>query len=90
MQSWHYGKGLICYWKANFFLAEILAYNKSALCRSASPAFSFVLFQTLSDLWLQHLFNLRSSKRNHSVYIYELRGQFFLVTRQPAQWWAKM
>ena len=24
-------------------LAEILAYNKSALCRSASPAFSFVL-----------------------------------------------
>ena len=28
--------------KANLS-AEILAYNKSALCRSASPAFSFVL-----------------------------------------------
>ena len=27
-------------------LAEILAYNKSALCRSASPEFSFVLFYT--------------------------------------------
>ena len=25
-------------------LAEILAYNKSALCRSASPALSFVLY----------------------------------------------
>ena len=34
--------------KANFF-PEILAYNKSALCRSASLAFSFVLFYTSSD-----------------------------------------
>ena len=30
-------------------LAEILAYNKSALCRSASPAFSFVLLYTKGD-----------------------------------------
>ena len=30
-------------------LAEILAYNKSAVCRSASPAFSFVLFKTMSN-----------------------------------------
>ena len=28
--------------KANL-LAEIMAYHKSAVCRSASPAFSFVL-----------------------------------------------
>ena len=36
MQGWHYGKGRI-------LLAEILAYNKSAFCRSSSPAFSFVV-----------------------------------------------
>ena len=28
-----------------------------SFARSASPAFSFVLFYTLSDVWLQHLFN---------------------------------
>ena len=39
-------------------LAELLAYNKSALCLSASPAFSFVSFYTLSDVWLQHLSDL--------------------------------
>ena len=43
--------------KANFVSRNILVYNKSALCRSASPAFSFVLFYTLSHVWLQHLFN---------------------------------
>ena len=58
MQGWHYDKGLI-YYRTIFrltklaflrarliLLAEILAYNKSALCRSASPEFSFVLFYT--------------------------------------------
>ena len=35
----------------------ILAYNKSAVCRRASPAFRFVLFYTLSDVWLQYLFD---------------------------------
>ena len=45
-------------WWRLILLAEVLAYNKSALWRSASPAFSFVLFYTLSDVWLrQHLFN---------------------------------
>ena len=34
MQGWHYGKG---------WFIEMLAYNKSTLCRSASTAFSFVL-----------------------------------------------
>ena len=48
-------------------LAEILPYNKSALCRRASPAFSFVLLHTLSDVWLQHLFDERSGRRNQSV-----------------------
>ena len=33
-------------------LAEILAYNKSALCRNASFAFSFVSFYTSSDVLL--------------------------------------
>ena len=38
MQGWHhaYGKGRL------ILLAEILALNKSALCRGASLAFSFV------------------------------------------------
>ena len=31
-------------WGRLILLAEILAYNKSALCRSASPAFSFDFF----------------------------------------------
>ena len=52
-QNWQYGKGLI-YYRPIFplaklaflreLLAEILAYNKSALCRSASFAFSFGSF----------------------------------------------
>ena len=33
-------------------LSEILAYNKSARCRSASPAFSFVLLYTKGDVVL--------------------------------------
>ena len=38
-------------------LAEILRCNKSALCRSASTVFSFVLFYTLTNaVWLQHVF----------------------------------
>ena len=51
MQGWHYCKG-------RFLLAKILAYNKSALCRSASPVFSFVvendllLAQLLTTAWL--------------------------------------
>ena len=48
-------------------LAEILAYNESALYRSASPVFSFVLFHILSDVWPQHLFDERSGKENQSV-----------------------
>ena len=59
--------------KAIFF-PEILAQNKSALCRFASLAFSFILFQISSDVWLQHLFNQRTGKRKQSVYIYLLRG----------------
>ena len=55
MQGLHYGKGLI-YHRPKF-----------ALCRSASPACSFVLFYSLSDVWLQHLFNQRSRKRSQSV-----------------------
>ena len=35
-----------------FIPSVILAYNKSALCCSASPEFSFVLFYILSDVWL--------------------------------------
>ena len=50
-----------------FIPSVILAYNKSALCCSASSEFSFVLFYILSDVWLQHLFNQRSGKRNQSV-----------------------
>ena len=44
MQGWHYGKGLI-YYRPIFRLtklAETLAYNKSALCRSAIR-FCFIL-----------------------------------------------
>ena len=59
MQGWQYGKGLIYYRPTirlaklaflraraipKILLAEILAYNKSALCRSASFPFSFGSF----------------------------------------------
>ena len=47
--------------------SPLASYKESALCRSASPALSFLLFYTLSDVWLQHLFNWRSGKRNQSV-----------------------
>ena len=54
IQGWHYGKWLI-YYRPIFRLTKLA--NKLSLCRSASPAFSFVIFYTLSDVWLQHLFN---------------------------------
>ena len=50
----------------------------TALCRSASLAFSFVLFYTLSDIWLEHLFNKRSGKRNQSVIFTSAFRQLFL------------
>ena len=46
MQDLNYGKRLIYY-------RPIFRLTKFALCRSASPACSFVLFYTLSDVWLQ-------------------------------------
>ena len=56
-------------------LAEILAYNKSAFCRSVSAAFSFVLFYTVSNVWLQHLFIKLEIRQEEPVsYIYALRG----------------
>ena len=45
MQGWQYGKGLIDL-RLTFSILEILASNKSALCRNASFAFSFVLIPT--------------------------------------------
>ena len=45
--------------------SPLASYKESALCRSASPALSFLLFYT--DVWLQHLFNWRSGKMNQSV-----------------------
>ena len=38
-------------WKRLILLAEILASDKSALCRMASLALSFVLIPTSSDVW---------------------------------------
>ena len=54
MQGWHYGKGLIYY---RPIINYKLYYNKSALCSIAGLALSFVLFHTLSDVWLQRLFD---------------------------------
>ena len=56
-------------------LAKILAYNKSAFCRSVTAAFSFVLFYTVSNVWLQHLFIKLEIRQEEPVsYIYALRG----------------
>ena len=55
MQGWHYGKGLFDY-------KPIFRLTKLAFLRA-----SFVLFYTLPDVGLQHLFNERSGKRNQSV-----------------------
>ena len=55
-------------------LAKILAYNKSALCLSASFAFNFVSLYTSSDVWLQHLLKLEIRQQEPVSYIDVLRG----------------
>ena len=67
--------GLLWPWEWLIVLAEILAYNKSAFCRSVSAALSFVLFYTVSNVWLQHLFiKLEIRQKEPVSYIYALRG----------------
>ena len=62
MQGWHYGKGLIYYrpifrlTKLAFLRADCSSGTEEG-CRGASPVLSFVLFHTLSGVWLQHLFD---------------------------------
>ena len=56
----HYGKGVIYY-------GPIFRLTKSALCRNASLAFSFVSFYTSSDVLLQYFFNWRSSEKSQSA-----------------------
>ena len=64
MQGWYYGKGLI----------YLLGYNKTALCRSTSLAFSFVLFYTrdftLSVTSGYSIFSIRDPARGTSQFIY--------------------
>ena len=59
-------------WPWGRLSSEILAYNKSALRRSASPAFIFVSFYTSSDAWLQHLFTCK--QKEPVSFIFPLRG----------------
>ena len=56
-------------------LAEILAYNKSALCRSASPEFSFVLFYSTLKVTSGYSISFLKIEQEEPVsHIYALRG----------------